>query len=163
MHPISDVDAILLLATTLSSKRRPAELVEIMAAAELLQIETPFEAKLPEAFHRLSTHGLIVEVDGRFALTPAAETLMSGLSRKTTETAERIFHVRDQLSMHQAKADQPAIVISEEQLAEATLASQAAAKAAKKNVLVPKPKPAEEAKRPGLRQRKPMPKGRRKF
>ena len=36
MHPISDTDALFLLATTLASKRRPAELVEIIAGFEPL-------------------------------------------------------------------------------------------------------------------------------
>jgi hypothetical protein len=41
MYPVHDVDALLLIATTLSSKRRPAELVEIIAAADLLQVAIP--------------------------------------------------------------------------------------------------------------------------
>ena len=36
MHPVHDVDSLLILATALSSKRRPAELVEIVSAADLL-------------------------------------------------------------------------------------------------------------------------------
>ena len=47
MHPILDSDALVLLATTLSAKRRPAELVEIIAAAELIVGSLPGEAKLP--------------------------------------------------------------------------------------------------------------------
>ena len=36
MYPINDIDAQLLLATLIASKRRPAELVEIVAAADVL-------------------------------------------------------------------------------------------------------------------------------
>ena len=37
MHPIHDVDALLLLAIGLASKRRPAEPLEIVAAIDLIQ------------------------------------------------------------------------------------------------------------------------------
>ena len=68
MHPVHDVDALLLLALGLSAKRRPAELVDIMAATDLIQEAIPADAKLIEAFERLSRHGLIVAVESGYRL-----------------------------------------------------------------------------------------------
>ena len=64
MHPISDTDALFLLATTLASKRRPAELVEVIAAFDLLQEPVPSSGRLIDSIQRLSAHGLRCEVDG---------------------------------------------------------------------------------------------------
>jgi len=152
MHPVHDVDALLLLALALSSKRRPAELAEIMAAADLIQGAIPSETKLGEAFHRLSTHGLIGEVDGRFTLTPDAQKIMVGQPRKA-ETAERIFNVREKLSAYEPAGKHAPIVLTEEQLAQAILAHRNAGQDAGKNMLVPKPKPktADDDKRPDKR------------
>jgi len=66
MQTIHDVDALLLMATLLASKRRPADLVEIMAAADLVQGSVPAVNKLVESFARLGTAGLLVEVEGGF-------------------------------------------------------------------------------------------------
>lgn len=150
MHPVQDVDALLLLALALSSKRRPAELAEIMAAADLIHGSIPSETKLGEAFHRLSTHGLIDEVDDRFTLTPDAQKIMAGQPRKA-ETAERIFSVRDKLSAYEPAVKHAAIVLTEEQLAQAILAHRRAGQGAGKNMLVPKPKAADDEKRPDKR------------
>ena len=82
MHPVHDVDSLLILAIALSSKRRPAELLEIVAAADLLQNNIPNEAKLVEAFDRLAKYGLLkAEADG-FALTAPAQEIITGLPRK---------------------------------------------------------------------------------
>jgi hypothetical protein len=42
--------SLVLLATALAAKRRPAELLEIMAAIDLIQGNIPNETKLSEAF-----------------------------------------------------------------------------------------------------------------
>ena len=47
----------------LAAKRRPAELLEIMAAIDLIQGNIPNEEKLSEAFARLGQSGLLVERD----------------------------------------------------------------------------------------------------
>lgn len=162
MHPVHDVDALLLLAMTISAKRRPAELVEIIAAADLLQGAIPAELKLAEAVHRLSSHGLISAIDGGFALTPEAQKIMTGQPKKA-DTEERIFSVKEKLSAYIAKGEHPPILVTVEQLSAAMLAHQNSGKGAGKNLLVPKPKAAEvERKSPGLRQRKPLPARRRK-
>ncbi|MCK0507209.1 hypothetical protein [Aromatoleum anaerobium] len=150
MHPVHDVDALLLLALALSSKRRPAELAEIMAAADLIQGSIPSETKLGDAFHRLSTHGLINEVDGRFTLTPDAQKIMAGQPRKA-ETAERIFSVREKLSAYEPAGKHAPIVLTGEQLAQAILAHRSAGQGAGKNMLVPKPKTVDDDKRPDKR------------
>ena len=154
MTPIHDVDALLLLATALSAKRRPAALVEIMAAIDLLQGNIPAEAKLSEAVARLAVNGLLVELDGGIALTSAAQKVVEGLPRKA-DTAERLFIIRDRLSDYRVSGEHDAIQLDPEQLREALLAHRAAAAGAGRNLLVPKPKPAEDIKRPGQRQRKP--------
>lgn len=161
MHPIHDFDVLLLLATALSSKRRPAELVEIIAAADFIQEGIPAEAKIIEAFSRLAINGLIVEINGGFSLTPDAQKLVERLPKKA-DAAERIFIVRDNLSEYNAKAVHAPIVVTEEQLKAAIAAHKLAGESKVKNLLVPKPKPAEQVQRPGQRQRKPFSARRRK-
>ena len=65
------------------------------------------------------------------------------------------MHLTDQLAVLE-RARTP------EALRTAILAHRAASATAAKNLLVPKPKPVETAKRPGQRQRKPLPARRRK-
>lgn len=162
MHPIHDVDALILLATALSSKRRPAEIVEIVAAIDLIQDNIPAEPKLVEAFSRLATHGLISEVEGRFALTPDAQKIIQTLPRKA-DNAERLFSIKDGLSEHNAKGTFAAIQLTDDQFRAAIVAHRAAAATTAKNMLVPKPKPEDKSvQKPGQRQRKPMPARRRK-
>ena len=152
MYPIHDVDAILLLAMSLSAKRRPADLVEIIAAADLAQGAIPTEAKLSESFYRLSAYGLICEQDSGYTLTPDAQQMMTGHARKA-KTPERIYDIKEHLADYNLKGEHKAVMVTEEQLRAAILAHRAAKAATGKNLLVPKPKPAEDSKRPG--QRKP--------
>jgi hypothetical protein len=162
MHPVHDVDALLLLALGLSAKRRPAELVDIMAATDLIQEAIPADAKLIEAFERLSRHGLIVATESGYRLGEAAEKIIAGLPRKA-EAAERLFIIKDELSVYAAPADQAPIVLVPADVAAALVAHKAAAASTAKNLLVPKPKAVDTSKsRPGQRQRKPMPARRRK-
>lgn len=161
MHPVHDIDALLLLALLLSAKRRPAELVEIVAAADLLHGAIPSEGKLAEAVHRLSRHGLIQEIDQGLALTPEAEKIVSGQPKKS-ETEEKIFAIREKLAAYTPKGESAPIQIDLSALSAAVLAHQTASKSAAKNLLVPKPKPADEHKPSGIRHRKPLPARRRK-
>lgn len=82
MHPIHDVDVVILLATMMSSKRRPAELVELVAAADMIQGFIPYESKLGDAVSRLSCHGLICQEGQGFALTPDATKILAAMPRK---------------------------------------------------------------------------------
>lgn len=162
MHPVHDVDALLLLALGLSAKRRPAGLVDIMAAVDLIQEAVPADAKLIEAFERLSRHGLIQAVDDAYRLSEAAEKIIAGLPRKA-EAAERLFLIKDELSVYAMPADQPPVIVAPEEVAAALVVQKAAAASTAKNLLVPKPKSVDTSKsRPGQRQRKPMPARRRK-
>jgi len=161
MTPIHDVDALLLLATALSAKRRPAELVEIMAAIDLLQGNIPAEAKLAEAISRLAVHGLLIQATSGIALTPEAQAIVEGLPKKA-EAAERLFIIKERLADYNVKGEHAAILLTVEQLKAAMVAHRAAGQSGAKNLLVPKPKPAQEIKRPGQRQRKPAPARRRK-
>lgn len=161
MQTPHDVDVLLLLATLLAAKRRPAELVEIMAAIDLLQKNIPAAPKLVEAFSRLAGQGLLVERDGGYALTSDALQIVADLPRKA-DTDERLFIARDRLSMHAPKGEHAPIAVGEAALNEAIAAHRAAGKGAGKNLLVPKPKPEGDKQRPGQRQRRPLPARKRK-
>ena len=161
MHPIHDVDAVLLLATALAGKRRPAELAEIMAAADLIHGFVPFEAKLREAFSRLGEHGLICAADGCYALTPAAQEILAGLPKKA-DAAEHLIWIKGKLGAYKPKGEHAPILLTAEEVVAAIAAYRASAKGAGKNLLIPKPKAAEgDSKRPGQWRRRPPPRGRK--
>ena len=161
MTPIHDIDALLLLATALSAKRRPADLPVLMAALDLVHGNIPGEAKLAEALARLAVNGLLLAGDGGIALSADAQKMVEDLPKKA-ETAERLFIIRDRLSAYVVRGTHPAIEVAAEELRAAMLAHRAAGEGGAKNLLVPKPKPVDSAKRPGQRQRKPLPARRRK-
>jgi hypothetical protein len=150
MHPIHDVDVLLLLATALASKRRPAELAEIMAATDLLHGSIPLDVDLAAGFHRLSTHDLIAGEAGGLRLTPAALKIMDKLPRKKAETEDRLLALREQLAGYTPGGETAAIPLTTEQFTAAILAHRTFLKIPGRNMLVPKPKPAvERSKRPG--------------
>lgn len=149
MHPVHDVDALLLLALALSSKRRPAELFEIVAAIDLIQGTIPAEAKLADAFRRLSENGLVGADSGRFLLSEEAQKIVTGLP-KNADMAQRVFEIRQRLAAHDATSGQAPVVLTIEQLNAAILAHRASGQGTGKNLLMPKPKTAEtERKRAG--------------
>lgn len=156
MHPVHDVDCLLLLALLMAAKRRPAELLDVVAAADLINGNIPGEAKLVESFERLSRQGLLVESLGGYALTAAGEDLAVGLSRKASP-AEQLFVIKDRLSMYAGSEAHPPVVLSLAQATAAIVAHRSAEKLSAKNLLVAKPKPEGGVSRPGQRQRKPMP------
>ncbi|MCF8177872.1 MAG: hypothetical protein K9J74_05150 [Sulfuritalea sp.] len=151
MHPIHDVDVLLLLATAVSSKRRPAELAGIMAAADLLQGSIPLDVDLAAAFLRLSTQDLIAEETGGFTLTRGGREFMAGISHKRkAEPAERLLGPKQALADYAPKDEGTAIELATEQISAAILAHRAFLKSPGRNLLVPKPKPAvDRSKRPG--------------
>lgn len=134
-----DVDAIILMATTLASKRRPAELVEVVAAADLLQGSIPFVEKLDEAIRRLSTAGLIGETEGRLMLTPAGHAIMAKQPKKA-DAEQLLVAVRSALAAYCPAEHCSPIEMSAEQLVSAIQAHKATRKAPGKNLLMPKPK-----------------------
>lgn len=125
-------------------------MVEIVAAADLLDGGVGSEARWAEAFRRFATHDLIVEVDGRYTLTEAGLQLVHRLPKKA-DTAERIFLLREKLSEYEPAEKTPSIVMQEEQVAEAVRAHQASKSVGGKNLLMPKAKPAEEDAQPRRR------------
>lgn len=154
MHPIHDVDTLLLLAVMISSKRRPAELVEIIAAIDLSQESIPSAIKLAQAFTRLAEHDLIRSVDERFTLTPAALEVVARLPKKA-DAAERLFTIRERLGTYVCATTEATITLTEAQLDAAIAAYRASAQRTGSNQFMPKPKPEVAAKRPGLRRDKP--------
>lgn len=151
MHPIHDVDVLLLLATALASKRRPAELAGIMAAADLLQGSIPLDVDLAAAFLRLSTQDLIGEEAGGFTLTRGGRELMAGISHpRKAESAARLLAVRQALADYMPKDEGTPIALAAERIGAAILAHRIFIKSPGRNMLVPKPKPAvDRSKRPG--------------
>lgn len=161
MSPVLDVDVLLLFATALAAKRRPAPLVEIVAALDLIQGNVPSEEKLGGAFARLGERGLLVETAAGVALTPEAEKLIECLPRKG-DYAQRLFELRGLLGACKVSEEGVAIVMEEGLCRAAIVAHRAAAAGSAKNLLVPKPKLEATQARPGQRQRKPMPKARKR-
>jgi hypothetical protein len=139
MRLLPDVDVVILMATALSSKRRPATLVEIVAAADLIQGFIPYPEKLGEAIRRLSTAGLISAMEDGFTLTPPAEKIMAELPRKA-ETEERIAAVQGSLAAYESKEECASVVLTSEQLGAAIIAHKASKGTTGKNMLMPKPK-----------------------
>lgn len=160
MHPIHDVDVLLLLATALAAKRRPAEASEIMAAADLIQGRLPSAELCSAAFARLGTAGLLAQTDDRLALTAVGERLIAELPAKG-EPAARLLTLAGLLGSHRPQGEAAAIDLSAAQLIIAMQAHRAAATSKAKNLLIPKPKPESGQSRPGQRRRKPMPKRRK--
>jgi hypothetical protein len=161
MYPIHDHDPLVLLATALAAKRRPAALLDVMSAIDLVQGIIPNEEKLSEAFARLGRNGLLLERDGGVALTTAAESLIEALPHKG-DMADRLMALRNLLVNYVTRGDGVAVAVAAEQLQSAIEAHRSAAAGAGKNMLVPKPKPEANQSRPGQRLRKPMPKQRKR-
>lgn len=154
MRPVHDIDVVILMATTLSSKRRPAELLEIVAAADLIQDAIPFADKLGDAIQRLSRFGLIEAAEGGFTLTAAAQAIMAKLPKKAG-TEELIVALKSALADYSPKEEFPAVVPTQAQLGEAIRAHKASRKVAGKNLLMPKPKPDRHFKVEGRWRRAP--------
>jgi hypothetical protein len=139
MRLLPDVDVVILMATALSSKRRPATLAEIVAAADLIQGFIPYPEKLGEALRRLSVVGLIgAQADG-IALTPTAEKMVAELPKKA-DLEERLAALLGSLAAYAPKAECTAITLTAEQLATAIKAHEAARKSLGQNMAMPKPK-----------------------
>lgn len=147
MHPIHDSDALLLLALALSSKRKPADLVEIVTATDLLHGSTPLASKLCAAFVRLAEHGLIEAQEGRFALTPAGQATLAGQPAKA-DTAARLFAIKEKLASVSPTGEPTPALPSEAEITAALKAFGAARRAAAMSQ--PEPKPVDDSpKRPG--------------
>lgn len=161
MSPSFAIDALLLLATSLAAKRRPAEPGEIVAALDLIEPKFPSVEALCAGFTRLGTGGLLIDSDGRLALTEAAEQMIQKLPGKGDHAA-RLHELKGLISAHKAATPGAPIAIGPDVLTAAIAAHRAAAASGAKNLLVPKPKPEAGQSRPGQRQRKPIGKSRKR-
>jgi hypothetical protein len=139
MQSVRDVDAFLLATLALASKRRPAELAEIMAAADLTHGAIPYRSDLGDAFHQLSTHGLICEVEGRYTLTPDAQKIMATQPRKAS-TAALIASVKEALYAYNAVGESAPVLLTELELSDAIATHRTSGQGAGKNMLMPKSK-----------------------
>ena len=157
MSPIHDVDVLLLLAVSLAAKRRPAEPVDIIAAIDLIQKNVPNEEKLSDAFLRLGSAGLMCASGTGIILCEPAKAMIEQLPRKA-DTAERLFSLRDALSVWTPVAEGSAapIALPAIELRAALQAYRASEAGSAKNLLMPKVATSEPAARPGQRKRKPM-------
>ena len=154
MRTIHDTDAVILMATLLSSKRRPAELVEIVAAADLIQGFIPFMEKLGDAITLLSTFGLITATEGAYTLTPTGQEVMAKQPKKAA-VEELVIALKSKLGAYRPNEECPPILLSNEQLGAAIRAHKTARKAAGKNLLMPKPKADRHFKAEGRWRRVP--------
>jgi hypothetical protein len=140
MYPVHDVDAILLLSLSVAAKRRPAELVEIITAIEMMELAIPSETKLSDAFARVSAYGLIVEIDGGYTLSADAQAMMEN-QRKKDDTPKKIYLLKEHLADYHLKGEHATILVSTDQIATAVAAHQAEKKTASRNMQITKPKP----------------------
>lgn len=161
MRPIHDIDIHLLLALALASKRRPAQLDEMVAAAEVVMGAIPGDGQWVESFSRLSQWGLICARDDGYTLTTQAHEIMVNPSR-TADTSRRIARIKEKLAHYEAPQECPPIRLSAREVCTAVLDHRAASKRAGNTLLAPKPSAESKKARPGQRQRKPLPANRHK-
>lgn len=121
----------------LSSKRRPAELVEIVAATELILGFVPFAEKLGAVIERLSARGLICMSEGGFTLTDGGQEIMSKRPRKASQE-DIIAEVKSSLAAWRPRVEYPPVLLEPEQIGAAIRGHKSARKTGK-NVLMPKP------------------------
>ena len=140
MRMLQDIDVVILMATTLSSKRRPAELVEIVAAADLIQGAIPFVDKLGDAIQRLSSAGLISASEGGFTLTPAAQEIMARQPKKAA-AEDRLIAIKHDLAAYSPQEECAPILLTREQLSTAIRMHKTSRKTPGRNLLMPKAKP----------------------
>lgn len=130
-------DAAILLAATMSSKRRPAELVEIVAAADLILGSIPFAERLGAAIERLSALGLIGMSERGFTLTDAGLEMMSKQPRKASQE-DILAAIETSLAAWRPRVEHPPVRLEPEQLGAAIRAHKATRKTGN-NVLMPRP------------------------
>lgn len=156
MPPFEDLDALMLLAMMLAAKRRPAALTEVIAALDLLEGGLPPQVQIGKSFARLSEAGLLREQEGGFALNAAAESLLTGLKKKS-DTMARIKVLRERLANHTQEVPATPIALTPKALGDAVLAFRTAEKSSKHTLLAERPQPAEADKRkPAPRSGKPQ-------
>ncbi|MEI7843693.1 MAG: hypothetical protein WCI39_11770 [Gallionellaceae bacterium] len=141
MYPVYDDDAALLLSLSVTAKRRPAALDEIITALAMAQHgEIPAKSKLVDAFARMGVCGLIAEAEGGYALSASAQAMMAGLRAKD-DSATRLAHLKQQLADFDPKGKHPSVRVTQEQLLAAIQRYKVAQHSHKgKNIQTDKPK-----------------------
>ena len=139
MRTTHDIDVVILLATMRSSKRRPAELVAIVAAAELIQNPLPSPENLGDAIRRLSTLGMITATTDGYTLTALGQETIAKQDKKVG-SEELIAAIKSDLGAYRPRGESLPIILSAEQLSAAIRTHKLARKAAGKNLLMPRPK-----------------------
>lgn len=132
-----DLDAGILMAVTLSSKRRPAALIEIVAAADLILGFVPFAEKVVAAIERLSARGLIGMSEDGLVLTDVGLEMMSKQPRKGSQE-DILAAVKGSLTAWRPRAEYPPVLLALEEIDSAIRTHKATRKTGK-NVLMPKP------------------------
>lgn len=140
MHPVHDVDAILILSLSVAAKRRPADLIEITIATSLAQDVIPAAPLLSAAFARLSACGLIVVIDGGYTLSVDAQAMLAS-QRKKDNNEQKLSRIRAHLADYKCPGEHPSIQVSQQQLLAASRESRAASNSPVKSLLASKPKP----------------------
>lgn len=140
MHPVHDVDAILILSLSVAAKRRPANLVEIVTATSLAQGTIPAAPLLSAAFARLSACGLVSCIDGGYTLSAAAQEMLAS-QRKNDDNEKKLSRIMEHLASYRCKGEHPSIQVGPEQLLAAVKEYKAANRSSDKSLLTSKPKP----------------------
>ncbi len=140
MYPVHDVDAILLLSLSVAAKRRPAELVEIIAATDLAHDMIPNPVRLSDSFNRLSSYGLILEVDGCYTLSTDAQSMMES-QRKKDDSRKKLFRLKEHLADYHLKGEHITVDVFPDTIKDAISAYRAGKKTTLRSWLIEKPKP----------------------
>ncbi|MFA6062228.1 MAG: hypothetical protein WC736_06415 [Gallionella sp.] len=155
MYPVHDVDALLLLAISLASKRRPAELIGIIAACDLIPDTVFSETKLQDAFERMSGAGLITCSEEGYTLSSIAQQLITSQPKKADAQA-RLISIKANLAAYTPKGEHGISSVTSGQLLDAQQSHLQEKKQSGKNLFVPRPKPEVDPRR------KPYPSRRRR-
>lgn len=162
MHPVHDVDAILLLSLSVAAKRRPADLIEIATAIALAQGAIPAAPLMSESFARLSVCGLVIFMDGGLALSADAQAMMVSLRRNDGIEKKR-SRILELLAKYPCKDEHDCIQVEEAQLVAAVKASREASASPVRSLLVkPKSKPVWISKKDLVQGRKHLPPAKRR-
>lgn len=138
MHP--DINATLILSLSIAAKRRPADLLDIVAAVALVQGRAPSADQLSDALMRLSVCGLVVDSDGGYTLSADAQQMLAD-QRNKDDNAKKLSRIAEHLAKYRCKGEHPAIEPGTEQLQAAIKQYKAENNSAGKNLLASKPKP----------------------
>jgi hypothetical protein len=161
MHPVHDVDAILILSLSVAAKRRPADLVEIVTAISLAQGAIPAAPLLSDVFVRLSACGLIVGIDGGYTLSADAQEMLA--SRHNKDDNEKMLTlIMEHLTKYKSKGAHPSITVSAEQFLVAVKESRAASIGPVRSLLTSKPKSAWISKKDLVQGRQHLPSTKRR-